>query len=212
MLPDVKALIFDLDGTLYVSSDLGRAINDSASGYLAELKGLEVTAAERLISKTKQRLSAASGLDTTLSRACIELGVDIRELHRRFADEIDPFRYLRMDGRVVELLKMLGEWYSLYIYTNNNRSLSERVMTAIGVVGLFQRVFTIEDSWRPKPDRQTLEDILAGIGARPDECLFVGDRYDVDLRLPAAMGSAVFLATSPEELLNLINLTREENA
>ncbi len=212
VLADVKALILDLDGTLYVSSDLGRAINDSACAYLAELKGVEVAAAERLIRETKKRLSAASGVDTTLSRACMELGVDIRELHRRFAAEIDPFRYLRVDGRVVELLKMLGERYALYIYTNNNLSLSERVMTAIGVAGLFRRVFTIEDSWRPKPDRQTLEDILAAIGARPDECLFVGDRYDVDLRLPASLGSAVFLATTPEELLNLINLTREENA
>ncbi len=212
MLADVKALIFDLDGTLYVSSDLGRAINHSACGYLAELKGVEVAAAERLIRETRKRLSAASGLDTTLSHACMELGVDIRELHGRFAAEIDPSRYLRVDGRVVELLKRLGELYDLYIYTNNNRSLSERVMAAIGVSGMFRQVFTIEDSWRPKPDRQTLEEILAQIGVRAEECLFVGDRYDVDLRLPAAMGCAVFFAATPEELLNLINLTREESA
>jgi putative hydrolase of the HAD superfamily len=211
VLADVKALIFDLDGTLYVSSDLGKAINLSACEYLAELKGVEVAVAECLIRETKQRLSAASGLDTTLSRACMELGVDIRELHRRFAEEIDPFRYLRVDGRVVELLKILRERYEFYIYTNNNRSLSERVMAAIGVAGMFRKVFTIEDSWRPKPDRRTLEEILAGIGACPEECLFVGDRYDIDLRLPAAMGCAVFLATTPEELLNLINLTREES-
>jgi putative hydrolase of the HAD superfamily len=212
VLTDVTTLIFDLDGTLYANSDLGKAINLSACEYLAEAKGMKVAEAENLIKKTKRQLSAASGFDTTLSRACMELGVDIRDLHRRFAAEIDPFHYLRVDGRVVELLKMLGERYALYIYTNNNRSLSERVMAAIGVAGMFRKVFTIEDSWRPKPDRQTLEGILTGIGVCPEECLFVGDRYDVDLRLPAAMGCAVFLATTPEELLNLINLTREESA
>jgi putative hydrolase of the HAD superfamily len=47
------------------------------------------------------------------------------------------------------------------------------------------------------------------MGRMPGECMFIGDRYDVDLRLPAAMGSTVFLSTSVEELLHLNKIMQE---
>jgi putative hydrolase of the HAD superfamily len=109
------------------------------------------------------------------------------------------------------LLQSLGSKYELILYTNNNRPLSIRIMGAIGVAGLFRQILTIEDYWQPKPDRETLEKIYMAIGREPAECLFIGDRYDVDLRLPAAMGSTVFLAKSVEELLPLNKLLHGED-
>jgi putative hydrolase of the HAD superfamily len=138
------------------------------------------------------------------------LGGDIRELHRRFADEINPEPFLSPDERVVKLLKSLGSRFDLSIYTNNNRPLSARIMMLIGVAGLFRQVSTIEDSWRPKPDSKALEKVYRAIGRKPGECLFIGDRYDIDLRLPAEKGSAVFLATSVEELFPLEKLLHGE--
>ncbi len=211
MLDEVKALVFDLDGTLYVSNELGREINSCACRYIAELKGGSSEEADRLIRETKKRLAAASGVESTLSHACMELGGDLRELHRRFAEEIAPEPFLSRDERVIRLLLALGSKYDLAIYTNNNRRLSARIMEGIGVAGLFRRVVTIEDTWRPKPDRQALEYIYRQLERNPAECLFIGDRYDIDLRLPAAMGSAVFLAASVEELLPLNKLLHGED-
>ncbi|MCM2357843.1 MAG: HAD family hydrolase [Geobacteraceae bacterium] len=211
MQSDLKALLFDLDGTLYVSIPLGRDIRAAACRYIAELKGIGVEQANLLLDETKKRLSALSGLDTPLSLACGELGGDLLELHRRFAVEVRPERYLSRDNRVVELLKTLGGKFELYLYTNNNRPLTDAIMDLIGIAGLFRGLFTIEDSWRPKPNREALAEILRRIGRRPDECLFVGDRYDVDLRLPAEMGCAVFLVNSTEELFPLCRLMSEEN-
>jgi len=141
----------------------------------------------------------------------MELGGDLPELHRRFAGEITPEPFLSRDERVINLLLSLGRRFDLSIYTNNNRLLSERIMSAIGVAGLFRRVLTIEDGWRPKPDPEALENVYRLIGRKPAECMFVGDRYDIDLRLPAAMGSTVFLATSVEELLPLNKLLQGED-
>ena len=78
-------------------------------------------------------------------------------------------------------------------------------MRAIGIEGLFAEVFTVEDFWRAKPDRLALAKLFAAIGAEPVECLFVGDRYDVDLRLPEEHGSRVFLTTTVDELLSWKN-------
>jgi putative hydrolase of the HAD superfamily len=206
LLSDLKSLVFDLDGTLYVNKDLGREIHLCGCRYIGELMGTGVTEAGELIRATKKRLKEESGFDSSLSHACLELGGDLRKLHRRFIEEIYPERFLCRDERVVRLLQSLGSRFDLYIYTNNNTHLSLSIIETIGVLGLFRKLFTIEDSWRPKPDMDALNGVYGAMGRKPDECMFIGDRYDIDLRLPAAMGSTVFLAKSVEELLPLIKL------
>jgi putative hydrolase of the HAD superfamily len=208
---DIKALIFDLDGTLYVNGDLGMEISRAACRYVSDLKNIPVEEAAELINQTRRDISRATGLDSTLSHTILALGGDLRTLHTRFAEEIDPAHFLSRDRRVPEMLKGLAGKYEMYIYTNNNLRLSNSIMELIGVKGLFARVFTIEDNWRPKPDAEMVKKILRVIGKDPGECLFIGDRYDVDLRIPAEMGSAVFLAGNVIELLSLAQfLTREK--
>jgi putative hydrolase of the HAD superfamily len=207
----MKALIFDLDGTLYVNRPLGREILLSASRYIAVLQKITVEEAEFLIVETRNRLSEESGLDTPMSRACEELGGNLRELHCHFAEEIRPELFLDRDERVVELLKFLGSRFELYIYTNNNRRLTSAIMDILGIAGLFKQVFTIEDFWLAKPDQRALSGVLGQIGREPEECLFVGDRYDIDLRLPAEIGCTVFLVGSVEELFPLCKLMNAEN-
>ena len=113
---------------------------------------------------------------------------------------------MRPDPRVTGLLGQLAQRFELVLYTNNNRALSGRIMAQLGVGGFFHRVFTIEDSWQPKPDRTALALILEAIGKKPGEILFVGDRYEVDLQLPASLGCPVHEARSVEELLELAKL------
>jgi putative hydrolase of the HAD superfamily len=208
---DLKAIVFDLDGTLYVNRPLGREIMLSASRYIAALKEILVEEADFLITETRMRLTERSGIDTPLSQTCEELGGDLRELHRHFAEEINPELYLEMDERVVELLKILGGRFELFIYTNNNRILTASIMKILGITGLFRQVFTIEDFWLAKPDRRALMEVFSQIGRKPEECIFVGDRYDIDLRLPADLGSTVFLVGSVEELLPLCKFMSVEN-
>lgn len=199
----IRALVFDLDGTLYVSDEVGREIDESATRHVAAVRGISPGEAAILVRETRERIAARTGRTASLSHACLELGVDLRELHRHFEAEIVPEPHLQRDERVVELLRRLGERFELHIYTNNNRSLASRIMGALGIGGCFRRVFTIEDSWRPKPDRQVLEEIFREIGQEPSRCLFVGDRYDIDLRLPRELGCRVFHTRTVDELLTI---------
>jgi putative hydrolase of the HAD superfamily len=199
----IRALVFDLDGTLYVSDEVGRQIDDSAMGHVAAVRGISPEEAKLLVRETREKIAARTGRTASLSHACLELGVDLRELHRHFEAEIVPEPYLQRDERVVELLQRLGERFELHIYTNNNRHLASRIMGALGIAGCFRRIFTIEDSWRPKPDRQVLAEIFREIGQEPAQCLFVGDRYDIDLRLPLELGCRVFHTRTVDELLTI---------
>ncbi|MBT0665378.1 HAD family hydrolase [Geobacter pelophilus] len=199
----IRAGIFDLDGTLYFADSLGREIGRVAALYISTIKGIDQDSAWELIRDTRKRLSNAHGLEASLSVACQTLGGDLRELHRVFAAEIVPEAHLGRDEAIISLLTSLAAVFPLYIYTNNNVSLSARIMEAIGVSHLFQRVFTIEDDWCPKPNKATIEAIMSEIGRVPSECLFVGDRFDIDLRLPESLGATVHLVSCREDLLSL---------
>ena len=198
----LKAIVFDLDGTLYQEERLGEQVNQSAVHYVADLKGVSPAEAEKLLQQTRAQDQEGG----TLSRAVVALGGTLREMHRRFAADCTPETLLKPDPRVQELLRALARRYRLHIYTNNNRDLSGRIMELIGITALMDRVFTIEDYWIPKPDRAIITDILSQIGCLPFETLFVGDRYEVDLAVPKALGCAVLETRTTQELLSLADL------
>ena len=198
----LKAIVFDLDGTLYRDDRLGEEVNQSAIRYVASLRQVGMAEAEAML----QRARAQSGDGGTLSRAVVALGGNLPEMHRRFALDIHPEELLKKDERVPRLLKVLATRFQLYLYTNNNRDLSGRIMAQLGITGLFRDIFTIEDYWLPKPDPKLITDILTKIAVRPEEALFVGDRYEVDLSVPKSIGCPVFETKTVEELLTLEQL------
>lgn len=203
MIADMQAIIFDLDGTLYVNESFADEIKRSASAYIAEIREIPFAAASMLIKETRERLSRDKGREATLSSVCTELGGSVAGFHAFATPLLHPEKHLKPDHRVKRLLTSLAGRFELYIYTNNNRTLTDKVLGALGISGLFKEIFTIEDSWRPKPDRTVLTYIFTSIQKDPKQCLFVGDRYDVDLRLPEEMGCPSFLVTDIHGLLKL---------
>jgi putative hydrolase of the HAD superfamily len=202
----VRAIVFDLDGTLYQNAQMGEMVNLAACRYVAGLKGVTVARAGTLLNEARLTVSGTGG---TLSRAVIALGGNLKDLHERFSNDVHPEGLLSIDGRVPQLLARLAARFELHIYTNNNKALSARIMREIGVTGLFQQVFTIEDYWLPKPEEVALLGILNAIGRKPEETLFVGDRYEVDLALPKSLGCAIFESCTIEQLLTLSQLLED---
>lgn len=206
MPAEIKGIVFDLDGTLYVCKRFADRIHTASTTYIAGLKGINEAEAELLMAATRSRLTEENGTVQTISAVCTELGGSIQELHRYFERILRPEEYLVRDARVIRLLALLAEKFALYIYTNNNRVLTARIMSYLGLDGLVSGTFTIDDTWRGKPDEEMVRGVLAKIALPPHEVLFVGDRYDVDLRLPDQLGCPVYLCQSVEQLLRLEEL------
>lgn len=200
---DIRGIIFDLDGTLYVSPAFADTIQDTACSYIAGLKGIAVDQACSLLATTRALLKEETEEVPTLSAVCTKLGGNVRDLHAVFTAHLRPEAHLIRDERVVTLLKRIGQNIPLYLFTNNNRNLTTRIINILGLNGLFRQIYTIDDTWHGKPDRALLDRILAEAGLSPSEALFVGDRYDVDLRLPELRGCPVYLSQSIEQLLRL---------
>lgn len=203
---EIRAIVFDLDGTLYVCDRFAAEIHDASAAYIAGLKGISQDDATQLMAATRARLTEAGGTVQTISAVCVELGGDVQELHNFFVYNLRPETYLVRDERVITLLEDLAGQIPLYIYTNNNRVLTTRIITYLGLDRALRATFTIDDTWRAKPDEEMVKKIVAEIGLPPNKVLFVGDRYDVDLRVPEQLGCPVYLSQSLEQLLRLKEL------
>jgi putative hydrolase of the HAD superfamily len=199
----IRGIIFDLDGTLYESPGFAATIQDAAAGYVAELKGLVPTDAHQLVAASRCAIAENTGYIPTLSAVCTALGGTVNDLHAFFERRLQPEAYLVRDPRVIALLENLSQRMPLYIFTNNNRTLTIRIIDHLGLNGLFGHIFTIDDYWKAKPDQGALDLVLAVTGLKPSQALFVGDRYDVDLRLPEQQGCPVYLSQNIEQLLRL---------
>lgn len=206
---DIRGIVFDLDGTLYVSPSFASEIQETAAHYIAGIKTIKLDDACRLMNETRSNLIQEQGETPTLSAVCSVLGGNIRDLHTHFQTHLQPEAHLKRDLRVITLLENLIKKYSLYLFTNNNRALTNRIIDHLGLNSIFQHIYTIDDTWKSKPDDSMLDLILTQTGLQPSQALFVGDRYDVDLRLPEKRGCPVLLTQNIEQLLRLGELLKD---
>ena len=202
----IKAIIFDLDGTLYVSEAFEQAVWESVSRYAANLLGVSAVVGGQQLRELRDRLTAERGTVQTLAVAIVVMGGTVPEMHRRFAQELEPVQYIKPDPRVKRLVEQLGQKYTSWLLTNNNHTLTQKILAVLDLEQSFQRVITINDTWRPKPDQTLLDQVLAELNLPPEAVLFIGDRYDIDLRLPEQLGCPVLLTKTIDELMQLETL------
>jgi putative hydrolase of the HAD superfamily len=202
----LQSIVFDLDGTLYVNEGVSDEIEQVACELVAVGRGLTTFQGCQVLRRTRQKLAEDAGSEPALSLVCAELGIELVEFHQALQDRVRPERYLNNDTTLQHLLSSLAERYRLFIYTNNNYPLVQKILALLGVEHLFSRLYTIEFCWQPKPDDAALERVLNDIGGPPESFLFVGDRQHIDLLPPAEKGIATLLVRQVADLLQIHKL------
>mgnify|MGYP002623746114 CR=1 FL=1 len=187
MASDFKAVIFDFDGTLYDNTGIGPAL------LLSNPIRLPFLLAER---DTRKRLkgrdfeSPENFRRDFYGRAAKKAGTK-QETFARWYEE----RYLRRMARVLrqkrfsprpqilevfQALSQRGKKIALY---SDYASIKERALSC-GVpkeaLDLCQGFYSSDDFGCLKPAPRAYLQIAANLGARPKDCLVVGDRDDTD--------------------------------
>lgn len=209
MLTDLSAtrsIVFDLDGTLYVNDNIAQEISRAAEALVAASRGIDVPRARAMIERAQRRLGENLDQPPTLTRTCMELGIELPEFHAALQDRVHPERYLDHDPVLFALLDSLRDHCELYIYTNNNLPLARKILALLGVQSLFERIYTIEFTGAPKPDREAFAKVLESIGGPPESFLFVGDRRHVDLQPADEHGIPTLLVGEAADLLQIHKL------
>ncbi len=91
-----------------------------------------------------------------------------------------PTRSLLMPG-TLQLLQDLGTHYQMHIITNGFEEVQAVKIKSSGIVHFFTEVISSEKAGAKKPDPRIFAHAMKRSGARPEECLMIGDNMHADM-------------------------------
>jgi FMN phosphatase YigB (HAD superfamily) len=202
---DLRGIVFDIDKTLYS----GTAYPEHQETELLRKLALELdlSPAEvriRLDEVRRRWAHEHGGSRPSLGNAFVELGIPIEQSVRWREETFRPEAYLRRDPRLRSTLERIAARYTTAAVTNNPSGVGRRALVALGVEDLFPVVIGLDTAGVSKPHRKPFEMVSSRLALPPERLLSVGDRYEVDLRIPLSMGMGGILVDGVEDVYRLV--------
>jgi putative hydrolase of the HAD superfamily len=198
-----KAILFDLDGTLYRSDIIRQKFAEAAYNTIARLRNISLESAHVLVEERRAELQKAQGSGVPYTLTLRSLGIPIEQWHRENIAFFDPRDYLNKDETLKRVLATLKKQYRLAVLTNNNDVQTERILEALDLHGVFDHVFTYNTFKLLKPDPEFFKKAVTALNVRPTECLVVGDRFAIDLTPARELGMQILEVTGPDDIYTL---------
>ncbi len=207
-LPErLKTIIFDIDGTLYTSSAYVFEQVDAQVRHLAHIRGKDEDVVRKEIFDFRKRWSAEhGGKKISLGNTLMAFGISIEESIRWRETLLFPEKYLRRDERLAQVLDSLSLNYRLICVTNNPVAAARKTLDVLGVSSQLPDIIGLDTCFKSKPAPEMLYLAAQKTGAACEECLSVGDRYDIDLALPLELGMGAVLVSGVEEVYSLLDI------
>ncbi len=207
----IRAVIFDLDGTLVRTEKLKAASYAKAAVELdPDLDEDEVKEAFKdFVGRSRKDVSTGLmerfGLEDAVRKRNEELGKDtlweaFAAVRLRYYDEMVGDPEVLWNNRwppTLELLRRADRGGCICaLATTSHRDQTERVLRALGLTHAFARSAAYEDVERTKPDPEIYHLLLSGLRVHPHEAMAVEDSPSgVKAALAADLGSVIGLAT-----------------
>ena len=165
----MKAVLFDLDNTLYSTEcDLFSLIDVRINRYMEDVVAIEPAAVDGL----RRRYWKDYG--TTLQGLIRHHTVDPED-YLDYVHAVDVGSRISVDNDLRETLNNLP--LSSYVFTNGSRCHVDRVVTALGLDGLFADVFDIRIAdYQPKPNPAPYQQVLEQLALSGEQCIMVEDQ------------------------------------
>ncbi len=184
----VRAVLFDLDGTLIETDDhvvqgltrrlhfLGRLLPESR----------RVAVARRTLMNSEVFVNGAV---TLLDRLHLDtLVFRLGDWPRRLCGLRRPDDFVAVAGALDAVRLLHRRQYEVGLVTSRNRVETQRFLAQFGVADLFGVVITRDDVKRLKPHPMPVRTAAAKLKVTPAECVMVGDT-NVDTRAAKAVGA-----------------------
>jgi phosphoglycolate phosphatase/putative hydrolase of the HAD superfamily len=209
-LPDqCAAILFDLDSTLYTNDEYARSQIDLPIERLARLRGTGLSEMHEEINRFRENWAREhEGAQISLGNVLAAFGITIEETIK-WREELDePERYLAADEQLRRALEQLESRFALAVVTNSPVSIAARTLAALGVEDLFRartsvHIVGLDTCHVSKPHEQPLLRAAMLCGTKPESCVSVGDRYDIDIALPLELGMGGILVDGVKDVYTL---------
>ena len=211
---DLRAFIFDIDSTLYTNQAYAFEQVDCQVRQFAKERGITADEARRMVADYRKKFAAEhNGSKVSLGNTLLAFGVPIEQSVQWRRDLLEPADFLGRDEKLIEELKNLQGKYQLICVTNNPVLPARKTLDAIGVSEFFPEIVGLDTCFKSKPALEPFETAVERLsksacdkGEKPlsaQNCLAVGDRYDMDIKLPLEMGMGGILVSGVEEVYQI---------
>lgn len=167
----MDVLIFDLDNTLYsADKEVFSLIDVRINRYMTEVVGIPAPQVDAL----RRKYWRLYGV--TLQGLIRHHGVDPED-YLFYVHDVDVSTRLAPDQALREVLAGLTQRKA--VFTNGSLCHANRVLEALGIEDLFERVYDIRiAAYQPKPFPEPYHAVLAELGATPERCVMIEDSRD----------------------------------
>ena len=204
---DIKAIIFDIDSTLYTNAAYAFEQVDCQVRRFASLRGITNDQARKMVAEYRKKYAAENGgKKVSLSNTLRSFGVSIEQSVQWRRELIEPADFLGVDKKLQEALAALGRRCKLLCVTNNPLLPAQKTLDALGVADLIEVLVGLDTCNLSKPAKEPFERAANEVGVPFDKIVSVGDRYDLDLAPALELGMGGVLVRGVEDVYKLPGL------
>lgn len=198
-------LIFDIDGTLYTSAEFVQEQIDVQVRHWADINGMSHEDARKKIADFRKKYAAENdGKKISLGNVFLNFGVDIDTSIRWRIELLKPENFLKPNEDLKTALEKAAEKFTLIAVTNNPVEAARKTLAVLGLDKIIPEIIGLDTCRKSKPAKEILDIALERTGAKAEECISIGDRYDIDLSLPVKMGMGGVLVNGAEEVIEFL--------
>jgi putative hydrolase of the HAD superfamily len=185
---DVKALVFDLEGTLYNSKELTNEWRSQIFKLIKEKTGKSDEVILKEFLKIVEELRGQGFRRPPVSDIVNRMGISREEFYKA-VDSVDASKFLKPDPELRKTLEyMKGKW-KLAMLTNLSRKTALNILKALGLnSNLFEPLITASEMEKGKPDPEPFRRISQTLGLDPSFIMMVGDSVSSDLAPAKKLG------------------------
>jgi FMN phosphatase YigB (HAD superfamily) len=201
-------LVFDMDSTLYRHEDYAKSQTAGQLSRIAKHFHWSLPEAAEKVAQVQKEYRDKHGRKPSLGNAFKELGIPIELSVKWREEEIKPEDYLQRDEKLAGTLSKLLSKFSLFCLTNNPKLTAIKTMRVLGIERFFpgEKIIGLDETLRSKPDPYCYQLTVDALRTEFEQCIFIGDRLEVDIDYPVSQGAAGIFVESMEEIYQLPDL------
>lgn len=190
----IKRIIFDIDDTLITfPKEFEEGYNNVLKKYNLNIDPIELykIIGEYEVSGKYKYYDVDKLLDLINERLNINLGKEfVNDFFDMYNKLITP-----VSNDVIDTLKYLSDKYELVTLSNWFTDSQKERLKCAGILEYFDEVYGT-DIVPMKPNKESFMSVVGDHNI--DECIMIGDNFDIDIKVPIEIGMNVYYLTNKE--------------